>query len=244
MRALVVTGGAAAACAFAWLTATASASTVTDIADGPLGKGSPAVEITTDDPQPPVLVQVADSAPAVQGARDAAARLVDRLETNVPYAVDALPATVAAVGRIAVAATELASAPTDGVRDDAEKPAAGLDTPAPDDASRAPVNSLPRERSADISSAMLPLRVVAAEVAGQLPADDRADHGADDLGGRSWPPSWTVSANAGPASGHDRGCGDVAQPDAGEHPQQWYRKTGVQHRAVTAAEIQPGVTPD
>ncbi|KDN17604.1 hypothetical protein DV20_35345 [Amycolatopsis rifamycinica] len=250
VRALVVAGGAAAACALAWLTATASASTVTEVTDGPLGAGVPAVAATIGDAEPPVLGHVPmardTAAPAVArvralpGAATDPARLTDLVKT------DAVSATVAAVGRFAAAATELTGldTPAAGSPDHAgHAPAGLLDSAGPDDVSRAP-HSVPRKRSAGLFPATTPVRVIAHAVAGRLPAGHRADRGAEDSGGRSWLPSGTVSANAGPASGYDRGCGDVAQPFAAERPQSPPCRNDVSRSAVTAAEIQPGVTPD
>jgi hypothetical protein len=53
-----------------------------------------------------------------------------------------------------------------------------------------------------------------------------------------------VPAGAGLAAGHDHGCADVAQSRPAEQPQPSHRRTGVVRQAVTAAEIQPVVTPD
>jgi hypothetical protein len=68
MRALVVFGGAVADSTIAWLTATASASTITQVTDGPIGAGTPAVATPTGDPQPHVLSQVTGSVPVVRHA--------------------------------------------------------------------------------------------------------------------------------------------------------------------------------
>ncbi|MEV7097293.1 hypothetical protein AB0M80_31010 [Amycolatopsis sp. NPDC051045] len=259
-RALVVIGGAAAACALAWLTATASADTVTQVADGPIEPGSPAVVTAIGHPEPPVLSPVTDSVPVVRRAHDAAtpalapvrdlsgaaahpARLAEVLETNVTSAV---PATVVAVGRIAVAATDLAglSTPAEGLHDHGEKPPVALGTAGSDDALPAPADSDPRKRSAGRFPATIPVRAAATAVAGQLHADDRPEHGAAGPAGRSWLPSCVVPASAGLTAGHDHSGGDVAQSRPVEHPQPSHRRNGVLGRAVTAAEIQPGVTPD
>jgi hypothetical protein len=255
VRALVVIGGAAAVSAIAWLTATASASTVTEVANG-----SPAVVTAVDHWQPPALSQVTDSVPVVRHAHDAAApalagvrdlseaaaspaRLADVVETSVTHVV---PGTVVAVRRIAAAATELTepAAPAEGTRDHIEQPPTGPDAARPDDAPRAPANSGSRERSAGLFAAASPVRVATTEVAGQVPADVPSERGAGGLAGRSWLPSCVVPASAGFTSGHDRSGDDAVQPPAAEHPQPSHRGNGAQHRAVTSAEIQPGVTPD
>jgi hypothetical protein len=257
VRALVVIGGAAAVSAIAWLTATASASTVTEIANGP---GSPAVVTAIDHSPPSALAQVTHSVPVVRHAHDAAtpalagvrdlseaaaypARLADVVETSVTHAV---PGTVVAVRRIAGAATALTgpAAPAESTRDHVEPPPAGPDAARSDDAPRTPANSGSRERSAGRFAAPGPVRVAATEVARQLPADIPAEHGAGGLAGRSWLPSCVVPASAGFTSGHDRSGDDAVQPPAADHPQPSHRGNGAQHRAVTSAEIQPGVTPD
>ncbi len=224
-RALVVIGGAAAACALAWLTATASASTVTQIADDPVGTA-----VAIGDPVPPV----------VPGALAEPARLAGLVKSRVSQAI---PATVGTVGRIALGATGRTgpASPVKGPSGHAAKPA-GPGAAKPVDASPAREDSVPRQRSAGLFPATAPVRAAAAT--DPLPVDLRADHGVDGPGGPSWPPVETVSANAGPASGHDRGCGDVAPFHAVERPQFSDRRNAVSHRAVASAEIRPGVTPD
>ncbi|WP_410671412.1 hypothetical protein [Amycolatopsis sp. cmx-4-68] len=258
VRALVVVGGAAAVSAIAWLTATASASTVTQVTDG---SASPAVVTTIGDPQPPALVT--DSVPVVRRAHDAAApvlarvrdlsgaaapatRLTEVLETSVTRAVRAVPGTVVAVQRIAGTATALTGlvAPAEGARDYVEQPPAGPDAARRDDPTRTPANGGPRERSAGLSPAAIPNRVATTAIASQLPADHRSGHGVDGLGGRSWLPSCVGPASAGLTADHDRSCGDAVQSAAAGHPQSSHRRTGVLSRPVASAEIQPGVTPD
>ncbi|MGK3200678.1 hypothetical protein [Amycolatopsis sp. MEPSY49] len=223
-RALVVVGGAAAACAIAWLTATASASTVTDVADGPIASAGSL----------PVVRQAA--APVLDEVRElsGAAAHTARLATRV---VAAVPATVVEVGRTAVTALV---PPADGPRDHVEKPVAGADVARSADAPRASASSGPRERFAALSSA-IPVR---AAVGSQPHADHRSEHGAGGLDGQSWLPSCAGAASAGLTAGHDRNCGDAIQEAAAEHPQPSHREHGVLHRAVASAEIQPGVTPD
>ncbi|MDS0137524.1 MULTISPECIES: hypothetical protein [unclassified Amycolatopsis] len=218
-RALVVVGGAAAACALAWLTATASASTVTQITDGPLGMAAPVL------PAVPEL-------PSVDPAR-----LADLVQSQVPQAI---PAAVAAVGRIAATGPTELDSPAKDPRDHAEK--ASLSAARPIDAPPALVDSVPRERPAEPASATVPVRVVT--TTGPLPADLQAEHGGEDPGGRSWPPPCSISANAGPASGQDRGYGDVVLPDFANQAQSVRCRNGVSHRDVVSAEIRPGVTPD
>ncbi|MEV6640594.1 hypothetical protein [Amycolatopsis sp. NPDC051371] len=259
-RALVVIGGAAAVSAIAWLTATASASTVAQVTDGP---GTQAAVTTAVDAQAPVLTQVTGSVPLVRRAHDAATptlapvrdlsgaaahagRLDDVLETSVAHAAASVPATVLAVGRIAVTATDLTGlvAPTDAPSRHVEKSLADPDAAGPSDPMRATADSGPRKQSADLSSVAIPVRVAATAIARQLHTDPRSDHGAGVLGGRSWMPSCVVPASAGVTAGHDRGCGDAVRPPAAEQRQPSHRRSGVLGRAVTAAEIQPGVTPD
>ncbi|MDQ7805861.1 hypothetical protein Q5425_19125 [Amycolatopsis sp. A133] len=247
-------GGAAAVSALAWLTATASASTVTQVADGPIGSAAPAVVTTIGDAQPPVLLQVTDAVPVVRdaatpalartrelsGAAAHTARLADVLKTS------AVPATVLAVGRIAATATDLTglAEPADSPRDYVEPPVAGTDAAGPDDLTRAPANSTPREGSAGRSSVAIPVRAATTAIAGPLHTDARSDHGASGFAGQWWLPSCVVPPTAGLSSGHDRSCGDVVQPPSAEHPQPSHRRNRVLHQAVASAEIQPGVTPD
>jgi hypothetical protein len=262
VRALVVLGGAAAVSAIAWLTATASASTVTQVTDGPIGSGSPAAVTTIGDPQPTVLSQVTGSVPVqhahdsvtpalarvhdLPGAATHTGRLAEGLETSATQAVRAVPATVLAVGRIAMAATDLTGlvAPAAGPRDHVEKLHAGLDSAGPDDAMHPPANRGQRERSAGLSSAAIPVRAATTAIAGQPRPGHRSDHGAGGLAGHSWLPSCVVPASAGLTSGHDRPCGDAVQPPAAEHAQPAHRRNGPLLQAVTSAEIRPGVTPD
>lgn len=253
VRALVVLGGAAAVSALAWLSATASASTVTQITDEPIASVVPAVVTTIGQPQPSVLAPVVGSVPVVRRAQDAVtpalsrvrdlagaaahpARLADVLETNVTHAV----------GRIAVAATDLVGlgTPAESPRDHVDTPSAGLGAVRPDDASGAPVHSDPRNRSAGRFSATTPVRAATTAVVARLHADHRSERGAGGPAGDAWLPSCVVPAGAGLTAGHDQGCGDVAQSRPAEDPQPSHRRNGVPRRAVTAAEIQPGVTPD
>ncbi|MEV6647763.1 hypothetical protein [Amycolatopsis sp. NPDC051371] len=261
-RALVVIGGAAAVSAIVWLTATASASTVTQVTDGPIGSGTQAVVTTAGDAQSPMLAQVTGSVPLVRRAHDAATptlarvrdlsgaaaqtgRLADVLETSVTHAAASVPATVLAVGRIAVTATDLTglAAQADAPRDHVEQSPLGPDVVGRNDATRAPADSGTRERSAGLSPVAIPVRAATTAIAGQAHADHGSDHGATGRG-RSWLPSCVVPANAGLSAGHDRGCGDAVQPPAADHPQPSHRRNDVLRRAVTAAEIQPGITPD
>ncbi len=263
VRALVVIGGTAAACVIAWLTATASASTVTQVTDGPIGSGVPAVASAIGDPQPPVLSRVATSVPVVGRVGDAAtpararvrglsgaaahtARLADVLDASVTHAVASVPATVRVVGRIAVTATDLTGqvVPADGPRDHVGKPAAGPDAAGSNDALPASATSDLRKRSAGSASTGIRVRVAMVAIAGESHADRQSDHGAGGLAGRSWLPSCAVAASAGFTAAHDRGCGDAVQPPAAQHPQPPHRRHGVLRPSVTAAEIQPGVTPD
>ncbi len=227
-RALVVVGGAAAACAIAWLTATASASTVTEVTDGPI-----ATVVTSAGTVPVVRQAAAPVMGEVRGLSGAAAHTA-RLATRV---VASVPATVVEVGRTAVATLV---PPVEGPRDHVEKPAADPDVARADHATRAPASSGPRERFAAFSSA-IPVRAV---VGSRLHADHRSEHGAGGIGGHSWLPSCVGAASAGLTAGHDRNFGDAIQEAAAEHPQPSHREHGVLHRAVASAEIQPGVTPD
>ncbi|MGW5743165.1 hypothetical protein [Amycolatopsis sp. NPDC003861] len=219
VRALVVVGGAAAACALAWLTATASASTVTQVTDGPLGMAAPVL---------PVVPELPGVDPA---------RLADLVKSQVPKAI---PAAVAAVGRIAAAGPTELDRPVEGPRDHAEK--ASPSAARPVEAAPALVDSVPRERPAGPAPAMVPVRVVT--TTGPLPADLQAEHGGNTPGGRLWPPPCSISANAGPASGQDRGYGDVVLPDSAPRAQSVRCRNGAPHRGVVSAEIRPGVTPD
>ncbi|WP_372669967.1 hypothetical protein [Amycolatopsis kentuckyensis] len=226
-RALVVLGGAAAACAIAWLTATASASTVTEVTDAPIAVV-----------QPPAL----DSIPVVRQARGAAAPAVARVRELSGAAahtarfatgvVASVPATVVSVGRTAVAEP---GAPAAGPRDHLEKPAAGPGVAEASGSTRATASSGPRERSAAFSS-VVPVR---AGVVSQ--PHTRSEHGD---GGRSWLLSCVGPAVAGFTAGHDRNFGDAIQESAAVRPQPSHHGYGVLRRAVASAEIQPGVTPD
>jgi hypothetical protein len=254
-RALVVIGGAAAVSAIAWLTATASASTVTQDADGPIGS----VVTTVGDPRPPVLAQVAGAVPVARHADSAAtsalaqvrdlsgvAAQTEALGAGASHAVASVPAAVLAVGRVAVAATDLTDfvAPAGKPSDHNENPPAGSDAAGPADSAPAPADSGPRERSAGLSPAATPVHAATARIAGQSHADSRSEHGAGGLPGRSWLPSCVVPANAGLTAGHDHGCGDAVQASAADHPQPVKSRNGVLRRAVTSTEIQPGTTPD
>lgn len=220
-RALVVLGGAAAACAIAWLTATASASTVTEVTDGPIASAGSL----------PVVGQAAEPVLSeLSGAATHTARLATRVVASVP-------ATVVEVGRTAVTALV---PPADGPRDHVEKPLVSPEVARADDVTRASASSGPRERIAPFSSA-IPVR---AAVGSQLHADHRSDHAAGGIDGESWLPSCVGTASAGLTAGHDRNFGDAIQEPAAEHPQPSHREHGVLHRAVASAEIQPGVTPD
>ena len=254
-RALVVIGGAAAVSAIAWLTATASASTVTQVTDGPTRPGIPAVATSTGDPQPSVLSPVIGSVPVARHADDAmtpalarvrelpgahTGRLADVLETSVTYAVPV------AVKRIGVAATNLTgltglAALADGPRDHVEISPAGPDLAGPNDLTRAPENTGLRQGTAGLSSAAIPVHPATTAIPHAAP---RSDHGVGGHAGRSWLPSCVVPASAGSAAGHENSCGDVVQPPAAEHPQLPHRRNGVLCPAETSAEIQPGVTPD
>lgn len=259
-RALVVIGGAAAVSAIAWLTATASASTVTD---EPISSNVPAVVSTIDYPPSPVLPQVTDTVPVVRRAPDAAppalarvgdlsgaaahtARLVGVLETSATHAVASVPVTVLAAERIAVAATGLtglitpADGPLDHIGDAPEVSAAA----GPNDLAHAPANSGGRERPADRAVAMVPVSPATTAIAARPRVHPRSDHGAGGLPGRSWLPSCVVPASAGLSTGHDRSGGDAVQPTAAQLPQPSHHRNGVPGQAVTSAEIQPGVTPD
>lgn len=227
LRVLVVVGGAAAACALGWLTATASAGTLTD---APLD--APAVVTGSV----PVVHDVAS------GAVADTARLAGTLEEHVGHAVDSVPATVAAVQRIAATATGLAKRDAPA-RSSAATPSAGA--AEPDDASRTSVDSAPRERSAVLLPAATAGRGAGTTAAaGRTPADHRAGDGVADPGRAPWLPPSAISADVGAASGHDRGSADAVQPYSAEHAQPAHRRNGVPHRAVTEAGIQPGVTPD
>ncbi|SFW60090.1 hypothetical protein [Amycolatopsis australiensis] len=226
MRALVVLGGAAAACAIAWLTATASASTADQLADGP---DAPAI----GNLQQPVLSPVVDTVTPVL-ARDlagTATRLAGVVETD---ATSAVPAPIDAVGHLAVAATDHAQTTEPA----AEPPPAVLDTARKIRAPRTPVSSGPGNRPAEFSPAVIPVRAVAA--AEQPHADHQPEHGAGDFTGHSWLPSCTVSASAG----FDHCFGEAWQPAAAEDPQPAHRRDDVLRLGVQAAEIQPGITPD
>lgn len=226
LRALVVIGGAAAACALGWLTATASAGTLTD---GPLD--APAV--------------VTGSVPVVHHAAAGAvadtARLAGALEEHVGHAVDSVPATVAAVRRIAATATGLTKRDAPA-RSSAATPSAGAAEP---DDSRTSVGSAPRERSAGLLPVATTGRGVGkTAVAGRTPVHHRAGDGVADPGRAPWLPLCAISADAGAAPGHDRGSADVAPPRSAEPARPAHRRNGAPHRAVTEAGIQPGVTPD
>jgi hypothetical protein len=252
-RALVVIGGAAAVSAIAWLSATASASTVTQDADGPIGS----VVTTVGDPRPPVLSQVAvplarhaDGAAtsALAQVRDLseAAAQTEALSAGASHAVASVPAAVLAVGRVAVAATDLTDfvAQADKPSDHNENSPAGSDAAGPGDSTPAPADSGPRERSAGFSPAAMPVHAATAQIVDQSHADSRSERGAGGLPGRSWLPSCVVPANAGFTAGHDHGCGDAVQAPAADHPQPAKSRNGVLRRAVTSTEIQPGTTPD
>jgi hypothetical protein len=256
-RALVVIGGAAAVSAIAWLSATASASTGTQDVDGPIGSGVPAVVSTIGDPRPPVLLQVAvpvarhaggAATSALAQVRDLSgvAAQTDALGTSASRAVASVPAAVLAVGRVAVAATDLTDlvAQADKPSDHNENSPAGSDAAGPGDGTSAPADSGLRERSAGISPAAIPVHAATARIAGQPHADSQSEHGAGGLPGRSWLPSCVVPANAGLTAGHDHGCGDAVQASAADHPQPVKPRNGVLRRAVTSTEIQPGTTPD
>ncbi len=263
VRALVVLGAAVAVCAIAWLTATASASTVTQVTDGSIGSGSPAVVTTIGASQPAVLSQVTGSVPVARHAPDSVtpalgrvhdlsgavthtARLADVLETSATHAVASVRTTALAVGRVAMAVTDLTGllAPADGPRDHSEKLPVGLDSAGPDAATHAPANRGPGERSGGLSSAVIPVRAATTPIAGHLRTDPPSDRGAGGLAGRSWLPSCVVPASAGLTVGHDRSYGDAVQSPAAEHPQPSHRRNRSLRQAVTSAEIRPGVTPD
>jgi hypothetical protein len=251
VRALVVIGGAAVACAIAWLTATASASTVGQVVDEPIGSSAPAVVTTIADPQPPVLSRVKGSVPVAQQAATSAlagaaahtTRLAGVLDTSATRAVASVPVAVRAVGRIAVAATGL-TAPAGSPRDHIENPPVGSGAAGQHAFTHARVDSGPQERPAGRSSTAIPARAAMPEIAGRPLTDRPSEHGADGLAGRSWPPSCVIPASAGFTAGHDRGCGDAVQPFAAEHPQSSLRRSDGSCQAVTSAEIRPGVTPD
>lgn len=243
VRALVVAGGAAAVSAIAWLTGTASASTITETPDSPavvtaIGHAVPVVR----DAATPALTRVRDLSEAAADP----IRLTETLETHVTHAVNALPGTVLAVRRIAekaTALTGLAAPPEEPSGHIGQSPAA-RDAAAPKDSAGEPVNGSPRHRPADLVPTTAPAHVATTAIAGQPHADDRSGHGADGLTGQSWLPSCVVPASAGFTSGHDRSGDDAVQPPAAEHAQSSHHGTGVLSRPVASAEIQPGVTPD
>ncbi|MEU7790738.1 hypothetical protein [Amycolatopsis sp. NPDC049159] len=248
VRALVVIGGAVALSAVAWLTATAFASTITQIADGP---GTPAVVTVADDLKPPTLSAVTGATPSLVRVRDLSRavahtdRLVDVLEANVTDAVASTPATVLAVGRIAVVAADSTTGlvgPADDARDLVEHPPAGPGAAGPEDSAGSSPGTGPKERPAGHSSAIA-VGAATAAIASESRADQRADLGAGGPG-RSTLPSCVVPASTGLAAGHDRSSSDAVQPPAAAHPRSSHSRNGVSCRAVTSTEIQPGVTPD
>ncbi len=244
VRALVVLGGAAAVSAIAWLTATASASTVTPVTDGPIGSSASAVVTTIG--ESPVLARVA--VPVARHADDAATPALARvrdLSTHTPRLADVLETSASVpINILAVAATDLTGlvAPADSPSDHIAP--VGPDAAAPNDLTRAPATSEPRERPAGHASASIPVRSVMPEIAGQPDTDHPSAHGTSGPAGESWLPSCVVPASAGLTAGHDRGCGDAVQPSEAEHAQPSHRRNDVLRRAVTSVEIQPGVTPD
>ncbi|SEF29506.1 hypothetical protein SAMN05421837_104728 [Amycolatopsis pretoriensis] len=231
LRALVVLGGAVAACAIAWLTATASASTVTEVADGPIA--SAAAGVVPSAGEVPLVRQARDTAVDRVRVLSGAAAHTARLATRV---VASVPATVVEVGRTAVAALV---PPVAGPREHVEK-SAGPVVAVADDVTSAPAPGGQRERSTFRSPA-IPVRAAAVS---RSHADDRSEPGARGNSGQSWPPSCVGPASAGFTAGHDRNCGDAIQEAAAVHPRPSHRRNGVRSRAVAAAEIQPGVTPD
>jgi len=229
VRALVVLGGAAAACAIAWLTATASASTVTEVTDGPIASAVPGV-VTSVGSVPAVRQAAAPVLGEVRGLSGAAAHTA-RLATRV---VASVPATVTEVGRTAVAPP---APPADSARDHVEKPAAGPDADRADDVTRAPASSGPRERAAS--------RAIPVHAASRPHADHHgAEHGEGGTGGQSSLLSCVGPASAGFTVGHGRNFADAIRETAAVHPQASHRRHGVLRATVASAEIQPGVTPD
>ncbi|WP_410562153.1 hypothetical protein [Amycolatopsis sp. cmx-4-61] len=255
IRALVVIGGAAAVSAVAWLMATASASTLTDAADEPIGSGVQTVVSAIGDPKPSLLPQlgaaervndVATPALArVRGLSEAVTRtplLPDVLDTRAIRKVTAVPATVLTLGRL----TELKDffAPPESPLASVGSATVDSVTAEPHDALPAPANTDSRDTSAD-SAAGTQLRKTTTSIGGQPDVDLGSDQGVGGAGGRSGLQSCVIPAGAGFAGGHDRGCGDVVQPRPQVARLQSSRRwTRVQCHAVTAAEIQPGVTPD
>jgi hypothetical protein len=263
VRALIVIGGAAAVCAIAWLTATASASPVTQVTDGLIRSGIPTAATPSGDPQLPVLSQVTSSAPLVRPARDAATpvlarvrdlsgaaahtgRLVDLLDTNLTQAMATIPATVLMVRRVAESATDPTGpvTPTEDPSGNVEHSPPGLAAARPNYPADTLMTSGPRERSTGLSPVAIPVGAAKRAVAGELRTVLRSEYGAGGLAGGSWLSSCVIPASAGFTSGHDHTCGDVVQSLAAKFPQASHRRNGALRRAVTSTEMQPGVTPD
>ncbi|WP_410587154.1 hypothetical protein [Amycolatopsis sp. lyj-23] len=253
IRALIVIGGAAAVSAVAWLMATASASTLTDAVDEPIASGVQAVVSATGGPTSSVLPH-SDAAERIDEAAtpvlahvrslsEAAgtSRLTDVLDTHAIRTVTAVPATVLTLGHL----TDLAGilAPVGSPLEYVGKTPVASATTEPNDFLPASAKTDPRGTSA--GSAVATLRHAATTSTGvQAHADLGPDSGAGEDGGRSGLQGCAVPAGAGFAAGHDRGCGDVVQPRPEARLQSSRCWNRVLSHAVTAAEIQPGVTPD
>jgi hypothetical protein len=242
VRALVVIGGAAAVSAIAWLSATASASTVTPATDEPIGSSASAV--VTAIGEPPVLSRVAGSVPVARDAATPALARVRDLSGAAAHTVPLADVLETSTNILAGAATDLTGlvVPADSPSDHISP--AGPDVEASNHLTRAPANSSLRERPAGHASAAIPVRAVLPEIAGQPDTDHPSAHGAGGPAGGSWLPSCVVPASAGLTAGHDRGCGDAVETSEAEHTQPSHRRNDVLSRAVTSVEIQPGVTPD
>ncbi len=269
LRALVVVGGAAAVSAVAWMSATASASTGTQITAEPIGSGSPAAVTTAGHRQSQTRSLVADVVPAVSRdlhhtvtAPAAVHNTVDALgasvhaiaATHIPAVdvarvADSVTATFNAGRSVAVAATDLVDLSLASGR--GSRPAGD----APVDPARvveqdsvlpeAAISEMPRRTPASASSGV-PVRATTADAPVSIRAHELPTSGHEDGGHpvRPWSPSCVVSASMCLAASHDRGTGDAAPQSAADHqllPRGGY---GLRDRCVTATEIRPGVTPD
>ncbi|QKV76809.1 hypothetical protein [Amycolatopsis sp. Hca4] len=238
VRALVVVGGAAAVSAVAWLTATASASTLTDITNEPIGAGVQTAVSAVSDPKPSVLPQAVERVDDVARGLSEAATRVDVLHAHAIPAVTTIPAAVLTLTDL----TGNLESPDNPVEHVGKPPADPVAAESHDVRSAPAKTGSPEASTAP--SAAFPLRPAAASALGEAHADLGADHGLGGLGGRSGLQAYVVPATAAFAAGGDRGCGDVAQPRSETRLQSSGRRNRVQQHAVVAAEIQPGVTPD